>query len=175
MATVRDLPAPPPAAGAATPSPGRPPECGSSPWPWDWAHMGPGDAAQMWEALGDFVAYLDARYAWTCEQLIPACWAEHGALVEELTTLFWSRHAAFEGDKPTIEAAQAWHHHYLPGFYQRLRWWLGENGSSCRAGQHPAQSPASEVNQAAAAARCVERRRTLISDDVAERTRPGAI
>jgi len=32
-------------------------------------------------------------------ELIPACWAEHGALVEELT-LFWSRHAAFEGDKP---------------------------------------------------------------------------
>jgi len=137
--------------------------------------MGPKDAAQMWDTLGNFVAYLDSRYAWTYEQLVPACWAEHGALVEELTTLFWSRHAAFEGDKPTIEAAQAWHHHHLPGFYQRLRWWLGENGSSCRAGQHPEQSPASEVNQAATAARHAERRSTLISDDIAERTRPRAV
>jgi len=100
----------------------------------------------MWETLADFVVFLDTRYAWTCEQLIPACWADHGAIVEELTTLFWSRHTAFEGNKPSIELAQAWHHHYLPGFYQRLRWWLGENGSSCRAGQHPPESPASRVD-----------------------------
>ena len=101
--------------------------------------------------LVDFVGFLDARYAWSAEQLIPSCWAEHGALVEELTTLYWSRANAFQSAKPTIELAQTWHHQSLPGFYQRLKGWLGAGGGACRAGQHPATSPAAEVDQAAAA------------------------
>ena len=139
------------------------------PWPWDWARMSPETAAAMWQALEEFVVLLDTRYAWTAEQLLPACWAEHGALVEELTTLYWSRVNAFEGPKPTVDLAQAWHHQSLPGFYQRLRGWLGERGGECRAGQHPAVSPAAEIDQGASVARYAERRQRLIAADVEAR------
>lgn len=139
------------------------------PWPWDWAHMSREPAAEMWQALASFVAFLDARYAWTPDQLIPPCWAEHGALVEELTTLYWSRVNAFEGPKPTIDLAQAWHHQILPGFYQRLRGWLGDRAGECRAGQHPAASPAAEIDQAATIDRYAERRRHLVAADLETR------
>jgi len=86
-------------------------------------------------------------------------------LVEELTTLFWSRHVAFEGAKPTIELAQIWHQQNLAGFYQRLRWRLGDSGRDCRAGQHPDQSPAVQAVQAKAAAEYAKRREQLVAFD----------
>ena len=145
---------------------GMPPDIGTSPpWPWDWARMSPGQAEDMWETLEAFVGFLDARYAWTADQLIPGCWAEHGALVEELTNLFWSRHLAYEGPKPTIDLAQAWHQQNLAGFYQRLRWWLGDSGRDCRAGHHPDQSPAVQAVQAKTEAEYTKRRRQLITLD----------
>jgi len=131
--------------------------------------MSPGAAEVMWATLEEFVAFLDCRYAWTAEQLLPACWAEHGALVEELTSLYWSRVNAFEGPKPTVDLAQAWHHQTLPGFYQRLRGWLGDRGGECRAGQHPALSPAAEIDQAATVARYATRRLQLAAADVEAR------
>ena len=99
------------------------------------------------------------------DQLIPGCWAEHGALVEELTTLFWSRHLAFEATKPTVDLAQIWHQQNLAGFYQRLRWWLGDSGRDCRAGQHPDQSPAVQAVQAKTEAAYAKRREQLITLD----------
>jgi hypothetical protein len=149
---------------------GRMPTVGAEPpWPWDWAHMSCESAEEMWQALAGFVGFLDTRYGWTAEQLVPVCWAEHGALVEELTTLYWSRVNAFEGPKPTVDLAQMWHHQILPGFYQRLRGWLGDRGGECRAGQHPAVSPAAEIDQAATAARYAARRQLLVAADVEAR------
>lgn len=159
-----------PTADAAR-NPGNPPMVGAGPpWPWDWAHMSFDAAEEMWATLSSFVDFLDTRYAWTADQLLPACWAEHGALVEELTTLYWSRLTAFEGPTPSVDLAQAWHNHTLPGFYQRLRFWLGDQGGACRAGQHPARSPAAEVDQEGTLARYALRRRALVDDDT--RTRP---
>ena len=133
--------------------------------------MGPSVAEAMWKALEGFVVFLDSRYAWTADQLLPACWAEHGAIVEELTTLYWARVNAFEGPKPMAELAQAWHHQTLPGFYQRLRLWLGDRGLECRAGQHPAVLPAAEIDQVATQARYAERRRALVAADIEGRDR----
>jgi len=130
-------------------------------------------AAEMWATLTLFVEFLDARYAWTADQLIPACWAEHGALVEELTTLYWSRLTAFEGPKPAVDLAQAWHHQTLPGFYQRVRGWLGDQGGACRAGPHPDRSPAAEVDQESTVARYAQHRDVLVGEDTRSRpTRP---
>ena len=147
----------------------RPPVGTGPPWPWDWGGMSPEAAEAMWDTLEKFVAFLEARYAWSAEQLLPACWAEHGALVEELTTLYWSRLNAFEGPKPMVELAQTWHHQTLPGFYQRLRGWLGDRGGECRAGQHPAVSPAAEIDQAVTVARYAERRQGLVTADLQAR------
>ena len=70
------------------------------------------------------------------EQRIPPCWAEHGALVEELTTLFWARWHAFESPHASIGGAQYWHSYTLPSFYERMRGWLGTGLVACQHGHH---------------------------------------
>jgi hypothetical protein len=94
------------------------------------------EATTMAQLLADFVAYFNDRYAWTADHLIPACWTHHGALVEEITTLMWSRWSAFESPDATAEAAQSWHTYYLPGFMARVNTWLGSAAPECRAGHH---------------------------------------
>jgi hypothetical protein len=103
---------------------------------WNWVDRHGEEAAAMAERLHGFVAYFNDRYAWTADHLIPACWARHGALVEEITTLMWSRWSAFESPDATAEAAQSWHTYYLPGFLARVHTWLGSAGPECRAGHH---------------------------------------
>ena len=64
--------------------------------PWNWMELDAEDADKLFTLLSGFVSYFNARYGQCPEQRIPPCWAEHGALVEELTTLFWARWHAFE-------------------------------------------------------------------------------
>jgi hypothetical protein len=103
---------------------------------WNWVDRHGEEAATMAELLAAFVAYYNDRYAWTADHLIPACWARHGALVEEVTTLMWCRWSAFESPDATVEAAQSWHTYYLPGFLSRVNTWLGAASAECRAGNH---------------------------------------
>jgi hypothetical protein len=103
---------------------------------WNWVDRHGDEAATMAELLHGLVAYFNDRYAWTADHLIPVCWARHGALVEEITTLMWSRWSAFESPDATAEAARSWHTYYLPGFLARVNTWLGSAGPECRAGHH---------------------------------------
>jgi hypothetical protein len=104
---------------------------------WNWVDRHGQDAAALSGLLGEFIEYFNARYAWTTEHLIPRCWALHGALIEEITTLMWSRWSAFESQDATPEAAEAWHTYYLPGFLARVNMWLGSHAAAeCRAGNH---------------------------------------
>ena len=107
-------------------------------WPWDWSTMTRDQAERMWNRLEGFVAYLNDRYAWDHDQQIPMCWAFHGALVEELTTLYWSRWAAFCGPDANPDKAQAWHTYFLPPFYGRMATWCGgaQNLNKCQSGNH---------------------------------------
>ena len=104
--------------------------------PWNWANRASEDEAILADIARQFVAYFNHRYAWTTEHLIPLCWARHGALVEEVTTLMWSRWSAFESAEATPEAAEAWHTYTLPGFLARVDMWLGSAGAECRSGNH---------------------------------------
>ena len=56
-----------------------------------WAGQPAAPAAELTRHLDQFVSYLNSRHAWSSDQTIPPCWTAHGALVEELTTLMWSR------------------------------------------------------------------------------------
>jgi hypothetical protein len=107
-------------------------------WPWDWSTMTREQAERMWNRLEGFVAYLNDRYAWDHDHHIPMCWAFHGALVEELTTLYWSRWAAFCGPDANPDKAQAWHTYFLPPFYNRMATWCGgaQNLNKCQSGNH---------------------------------------
>ena len=119
----------------APPQPGRPARRATGPW--DWADQDDASAAELTRHLDEFVAYLNARYAWSSDQTIPPCWHTHGALVEELTTLMWSRWAAFSGPDATADAAQTWHTYTLPAFLSRLAFWIGpQTLPDCRAGNH---------------------------------------
>ena len=103
----------------------------------------PGSSAAL---LEQFVAYFNGRYAWTTDHVIPPCWVLHGALIEEITTLMWSRWSAFESSDATPEAAQAWHTYYLPGFLTRVNIWLGNHAAAeCRSGNHQPSSIRSKM------------------------------
>jgi hypothetical protein len=105
--------------------------------PWNWLEADQAEAATMWRVLAGFVDYLNQRYAERSEQQIPHCWAEHGALVEELTTLFWSRWLAFESAQASVAAAESFNAYSLPGFLERMAHWLGpERLRRCQAGRH---------------------------------------
>jgi hypothetical protein len=104
---------------------------------WDWAAQTDRSAAVLAQALDRFVVYFNHRYAWTRDQTIPPCWAEHGPLIEEVTTLMWSRWGAFQGPLAGPEAAQTWHTYHLPLFTARIIAWIGaEAAADCRAGHH---------------------------------------
>jgi hypothetical protein len=63
---------------------------------WNWVNRRDRDATLLAGLLEEFVEYFNGRYAWPTEHVFPPCWAFHGALVEEITTLMWSRWSAFE-------------------------------------------------------------------------------
>lgn len=105
--------------------------------PWDWSAQNLEQRAELTRHLTQFVEYFNARYAWNSDQTIPPCWVAHGALIEELTTLMWSRWAAFSGQMGSADAAQTWHTYSLPAFLGRLAYWVGpQTLADCRAGNH---------------------------------------
>lgn len=144
--------------------------------PWNWLELDPDDAARLWPALAEFVVYLNARYIERAEQLIPPCWAEHGALAEELTTLYWARFHAFESEIGTIGGAQFWHNYSLPMFLQRMPRWLGSDRlRKCQSGNHEEIAIDPPRNSAAIALRtrqitemdCAERQQRRVTEESA--------
>ena len=132
------------------------------------SHVPPPGASGCGTASQGFVAYLNHRYAWDYPQQIPMCWAFHGGLVEELTTLYWSRWAAFSGPDASPDKAQAWHTYYLPPFYSRLATWCGgpQHLSKCQSGNHePARQHEGRTGQADRWAQLTEQLREDDEDD----------
>ncbi|GAA2062015.1 hypothetical protein GCM10009839_86370 [Catenulispora yoronensis] len=116
--------------------------------PWSWTELPGDEAAALMDLLAAFVEDYNLRYAWAPGQLIPPCWPAHGSILEELTTLWWSRYLAFDAPGARIADAQAWHDRWLPGFLQRLPGWMEGTRPTCTTGKHddpaiwPAQSQA---------------------------------
>ena len=81
--------------------------------------------------LADWVEWLVIRYGLD-PRTVPDCWAEHGALTEELAALrtawAYSFSAEARGDTPLI-----WHAGFEHGL-ARLANWVARSG--CRPGQH---------------------------------------
>jgi hypothetical protein len=130
--------------------------------PWNWVELGEDDARVLWGVLGEFVAFFNARYVERSEHRIPPCWAEHGCLVEEITTLAFARWQAFFSEHSSIGGAQYWHQYSVPGFVDRIGRWLGPDRlERCQQGLHEEAKdtePASEQ-------RWYERRQSIITQD----------
>lgn len=105
--------------------------------PWNWGELSPDEATTLWAALEEFVAFFNRRYVERLEHAIPPCWPEHGALVEEITTLYFARWQAFSSEHASIGGAEYWHHYSVPGFLQRMERWVGSDRlERCRQGLH---------------------------------------
>lgn len=63
-----------------------------------WAKLQPAESTKLCNELGEFVAWLDARYLTNLADpsyRLPACWYRHPIAVEELTALMVSHRAAY--------------------------------------------------------------------------------
>jgi hypothetical protein len=88
---------------------------------WCWRTLTSRAADNLWALLGDWVAWLRSRYPLAGK--VPACWAQHPELVEELTALHLAWRAAYTDPNAVPTAAADWHAHYLPGVLERIPGW----------------------------------------------------
>jgi hypothetical protein len=109
---------------------------GSKPRPIDWTKLTGAAADEARVALDTWVRWLVARYDIDARE-IPACWAEHGDLFEELSALRTAHQAAFDPAGPPTGPAD-WHA-TLSNTRTRLQ--LAVAGTGCRAGHHRAPAP----------------------------------
>jgi len=77
------------------------------------------------DILPTWVAWWNLRYApQDHTKHIPYCWPQHGGLAAEIATLAYTWQKAFNDVKATSDAGQMWHDRWLPGFLQRMRFWV---------------------------------------------------
>ena len=129
-----------PGPSTSPPSPGRPgspagpslaEETDYPPTPVRWPFLTDAEAAAEADRLQCWVDWLVARYQLDA-RTVPPCWMQHGALVEELSSL---RTAWLEAHDPSSDggAPLDWHHAFHLA-RQRLTDWTARSG--CRPGEH---------------------------------------
>lgn len=104
--------------------------------PWNGLELDAEEAGRLWGPPASLATYVDARHAERSSQHLPPCGAEHGILIEELTTLCVARSQALSSTHGSIGAAQHVDASALPCFYERLRFWLGNDLVACQTGHH---------------------------------------
>jgi hypothetical protein len=76
----------------------------------EWHNMTPGQQMAEWSQLRAWVTWLIDRYELVIEDRLPACWAQHPGLVEELRALRAWRTEIYDGSQPQAgQAARYWH------------------------------------------------------------------
>lgn len=105
----------------------------SSPTSWCWRDLGPRAGDELWNQVTDWVEWIRSRYP--LARKIPACWADHPEVVEELTALWLAWQAAYQGSNTTLTAAVDWHDRWLPGLLHRLE--HGPFAVDCANGHRP--------------------------------------
>jgi hypothetical protein len=75
----------------------------------EWHAMTPTDRKAAWVELVEWVVWLYDRYELGVEHRIPACWAEHPGLIEELWALKAWREQIYDAEQPSAQAARYWH------------------------------------------------------------------
>ena len=96
-----------------------------------WPRLGDDDAAEMLAEVDDWVGWLTRRFTLD-HRTIPACWEQHGPIIEELSALYTAWQTAYtptaDGDAPL-----AWMNHFANARH-RLTDWVARTG--CRPGEH---------------------------------------
>ncbi|MFC0627464.1 hypothetical protein [Kribbella deserti] len=90
-----------------------------------WRDLDPAVAAEEVERLASWVDWIVQRYR-IDHKSIPPCWAEHGALVEELSALHILWTACYLEDASPSDAVGF--HRELDSALRRLREWSSRRG-----------------------------------------------
>lgn len=101
------------------------------PSPTCWPTLDPRQAREEMDGLTRWVTWLSARYGLD-HRTVPACWPEHGALVEELSALQMAWVASY-AETANPAAPLDWHTNF-GATRQRLGDWVARTG--CRPEQH---------------------------------------
>jgi hypothetical protein len=76
----------------------------------EWHDMTPGELIAAWAGLRAWVAWLSGRYELSVDNRLPACWALHPGLVEELWAVkAWREEIYSSGQPGQGQAARYWH------------------------------------------------------------------
>jgi hypothetical protein len=85
---------------------------------WCWRYLGPQGSDALWAELAGWVGWIRHRYP--LARRVPACWAQHPELVEELTALWLAWHASYTERDAPLTGPIDWHDRWLPGLLHRL-------------------------------------------------------
>lgn len=102
-----------------------------APIPVSWPTLVGEERDARFHELADWIAWVIDRYGLD-HRTIPPCWAEHGALVEELSALRTAWATAYAEDSRG-DAPLDWHADFAAA-RQRLADWVARSG--CRPGEH---------------------------------------
>lgn len=101
------------------------------PAPWDLGAL-PAELIRPMPAWLDSVCrWLNGRYAWQPQDVIPPCWARHEGLAYEIAALALAREEAYADAGSSV----TWHEQY-DRFLTRMNRALGKAGDECRVGRH---------------------------------------
>ena len=105
----------------------------SSSTAWCWRNLGPRAGEELWDQPTDWVDWIRSRYP--LARKVPACWADHPEILEELTAPWLAWQAAYQDRNASLTAAAEWHDHLLPGLVYRLE--HGPFALDCANGHRP--------------------------------------
>ncbi|WP_371792295.1 hypothetical protein OG285_25210 [Streptomyces sp. NBC_01471] len=101
------------------------------PAPWDIGALPKELLDQMPAWLDSVCRWLNGRYAWQPQHVIPPCWTKHEGLGYEIAALAFARTDAYAAAGSTV----VWHEQY-DRFLTRMNKALGKAGDECRVGRH---------------------------------------
>ena len=101
------------------------------PLPLCWRALNAQEHADQLGALGRWIGWLSDCYSLD-HRIIPPCWGQHGALLEELSALWTAWRTAYASTSAG-NAPLDWHVHFAAS-RQRLTDWVAKTG--CRNGEH---------------------------------------
>lgn len=115
-------------------------------WLWPVEHTDGAEAAAILAQLIRWARRVHLRYV---DAALPECWLWHPDVIEELTWLRASWHAAYHGPAASAQRAGDWHDRLRPGVVRRIRSAAG----SCSLREHlgPAAAPTVPAAEAAPA------------------------
>ncbi|WP_418154272.1 hypothetical protein [Actinoalloteichus caeruleus] len=101
------------------------------PAPWDLGALAAELIEPMPAWLDSVCRWLNGRYAWQPQDVIPPCWARHEGLAYEIAALAFARGDAYTDASSSV----IWHQQY-DRFLVRVNKILGKAGDEFRVGKH---------------------------------------